>query len=495
MNQALDNQRMWGDRIVLTLAWLHVPLCAALAGLTGKNGLVFGAMAATLAGVATLTLLSSANRIPGRITLGVAVMGEISLLVAALAGAPMQVDMHMYYFAMLALLTIFCDWRVIVAAAATVAVHHLSLNFLLPQMIYPGGANFGRVLLHAVILIVEAATLVWVTQNLNAMFAVMTKSADEAARSQAAAEAALMEAEAAHQNGRAAAIERDQTNEASQLEQQLVVEALAKGLRRLSSGDLTCRVTEALPARYIGLRDDFNTAAAKLEEAMRDLLANVGAIGGGVGEITQAADDLSRRTEHQAATLEETAAALDQITATVKRTSEGAARANDALRHATGDAERTGAIARQAIAAMSEIEVSAQQISKIIGVIDEIAFQTNLLALNAGVEAARAGEAGRGFAVVAQEVRALAQRSANAADEIKGLITASNQSVAHGGAQVDQTGEALQSIMRQVTEIQAMVGDIAASAHDQASGLMQVNTAINQMDQVTQQNAAMVEQS
>ena len=212
-------------------------------------------------------------------------------------------------------------------------------------------------------------------------------------------------------------------------------------------------------------------------------------------EITGAADDLSRRTEQQAASLEETAAALDQITATVKKTSEGAVEATTAVASARTDADRGGEVVREAVSAMSRIESSADQIGQIIGVIDEIAFQTNLLALNAGVEAARAGDAGRGFAVVASEVRALAQRSAGAAKEIKALISASSREVGAGVALVGRTGEALDRIVGQVARVEELVREIAASAREQATGLNEVNAAVNQMDQVTQQNAAMVEQS
>src|SRR5690606_31894959 len=196
-----------------------------------------------------------------------------------------------------------------------------------------------------------------------------------------------------------------------------------------------------------------------------------------------------------AASLEETAAALDEITATVNRTADGARQASRVVQTARNEAEASGAVVSDAVAAMTAIEQSSNQIGAIIGVIDEIAFQTNLLALNAGVEAARAGDAGRGFAVVASEVRALAQRSADAAKEIKTLITASGRQVEQGVALVGQTGQALGRIVAEVAEIDGLMSEISASAQEQATGLQQVNTAVNQMDQVTQQNAAMVEES
>jgi methyl-accepting chemotaxis protein len=278
-------------------------------------------------------------------------------------------------------------------------------------------------------------------------------------------------------------------------EQARVVDSLAQALDSLAMGDLTYRLDMEFPGDYRKLRDDFNAASAKLEEAMRAIAGATASIQSGAGEISHSADDLSRRTEHQAATLEETAAALDEITATVNKTSDGASHGREAVASAKTDAEEGGIVVRRAIEAMGQIEGSSKQIGQIIGVIDEIAFQTNLLALNAGVEAARAGEAGRGFAVVASEVRALAQRSAEAAKEIKALISASSAQVSEGVNLVGETGKALERIVRQVGEISNVVGEIAASAKEEALGLGQVNTAVNQMDQVTQQNAAMVEES
>ncbi|REF89317.1 methyl-accepting chemotaxis protein [Methylovirgula ligni] len=273
------------------------------------------------------------------------------------------------------------------------------------------------------------------------------------------------------------------------------VTSITEALQRLSDGDLTFRLSNAFTSEYEKIRGNFNVSIEKLQQVMLHVNSNTRAIRSGTQEISTAADDLSRRTEQQAASLEETAAALDEITATVRKTADGATHARELVATARSDAEKGGGVVRQAIGAMSAIEKSSQQISQIISVIDEIAFQTNLLALNAGVEAARAGDAGRGFAVVASEVRALAQRSAEAAKEIKGLISASSTQVKQGVDLVAETGKALERIFTQVAEMDSIVADIATSAREQATGLQEVNTAVNQMDQVTQQNAAMVEES
>ena len=274
-----------------------------------------------------------------------------------------------------------------------------------------------------------------------------------------------------------------------------IVARLADGLAQLSSGNLTFRLSGDFPGEYGKLKTDFNSAIASLEETIQTVNASVGNIGGGTGEISKGAADLSHRTEQQAASLEETAAALDQLTSQVNSSAENARVAAKSVDTASNDASKSGEVVQKAIDAMRGIETSSHEISNIIGVIDDIAFQTNLLALNAGVEAARAGEAGKGFAVVAQEVRELAQRSANAAKEIKTLINTSETQVREGVDLVGKAGGALENIAEQVIQINGLIRQISSSASEQAVGLKEINAAVNQMDQVTQQNAAMVEET
>ncbi|MGV1754451.1 methyl-accepting chemotaxis protein [Agrobacterium sp. CG674] len=263
----------------------------------------------------------------------------------------------------------------------------------------------------------------------------------------------------------------------------------------LATGDLTVRMDEKLAPEFEIIRHNFNTSVQALEDTIGNVVQAVYAIRSGLGEISTASNDLARRTEQQAASLEETVAALGEVTRGVNDTADGANTAQTTMKVARGDAEMGGEVVARAIAAMTEIQESSSKIGNIISVIDEIAFQTNLLALNAGVEAARAGEAGKGFAVVAQEVRELAQRSAQAAKEIKTLISMSSTQVQSGVQLVQDTGSSLGKIVEQVLGMSQTIGQIASSANEQAVSLREVSSAADQMDKVTQQNAAMVEET
>jgi methyl-accepting chemotaxis protein len=273
------------------------------------------------------------------------------------------------------------------------------------------------------------------------------------------------------------------------------VSTLATGLKGMAEGDLSCTIDTPFIVSLEPLRIDYNQASIRLQDAMSSVARNAAAIASGSAEVRVAADDLSKRTEKQAASVEETAAALEQITTTVGDSSRRATEAGTLVTRTRESAERSGQVVRDAIQAMSAIEGSSKEISNIISVIDEIAFQTNLLALNAGVEAARAGEAGKGFAVVAQEVRELAQRSAKAAKEIKALIGTSAGHVKQGVTLVAETGTALEEIVSQVQNISTNVAAIVEAAREQSIGLREINQAVNTIDQGTQQNAAMVEES
>ena len=274
-----------------------------------------------------------------------------------------------------------------------------------------------------------------------------------------------------------------------------VISTMGEAMHALATGDLTHRIGDNLPPEYVQLRQDFNNAMDRLGGTLASIQETSRAIDTSIGEVAAAADDMSRRTEGQAASLEQSTAALNELTAAVRQTAEGAAQVSNAVKAADAGAAESRGVVTEAGAAMGQIETSSREIGNIIGLIDEIAFQTNLLALNAGVEAARAGDAGRGFAVVASEVRALAQRSADAAKAIKTLISTSGQQVEQGVELVRRSGQSLQGIGTNVAEIDGLVSAIAGNARQQSAGLTQVNEAMAQMSHAVQQNAAMVEET
>jgi methyl-accepting chemotaxis protein len=310
---------------------------------------------------------------------------------------------------------------------------------------------------------------------------------------------ALKAAESAAAEQRQAAEAERARNEAMQREAaqqvQKVVTGLGDGLERLARGDLTYRLTDEFADEYRKVRDDFNDAIGQLQETIVNIARANAEVSNAASEISSSTTDLSQRTEEQAASLEETSASMEEISATVRKNAENAQHANRLTQGTQEVADRGGAVVAQAVTAMARIEESSRKIADIISVIDEIARQTNLLALNAAVEAARAGEAGRGFAVVASEVRSLAQRSSQAAKDINDLITNSSGQVQEGVDLVNKAGASLNEIVESIKNVASIVGEIAHASSEQASGLDQISKALTQMDEVTQQNSALVEEN
>ena len=278
-------------------------------------------------------------------------------------------------------------------------------------------------------------------------------------------------------------------------EQGHMVDALSNALDWLAKGVLNREVTTAFPPEHERLRENFNRTVAALRAAIMQVRDSASNINASTSEISRASDDLSRRTETQAATLEQSAAALEEMLGSVNAAAQHAKDVDGKVRNTREIAHQNGEVMQKAVQAMGQIEKSSEQISDIITVIDDIAFQTNLLALNAGVEAARAGESGKGFAVVASEVRGLAQRSAEAAQQIKDLIIGSSDHVRHGVDLVEQAGNALHEMVSRVSEISGMVTHIAQGTVEQARALEEINLGVSNLDQVTQKNAAMVEEA
>ena len=273
-----------------------------------------------------------------------------------------------------------------------------------------------------------------------------------------------------------------------------IITDTARVLHAIARGDLSQTIQQPYEGTFGKLKEDTNETVARLAEFSRHIQQSAETVSTGAGEIAQGNTDLSQRTEEQASSLQETAANMEQMTSAVRQAANNASEANELAQQAQSRARSGGKVVEKTVAAMEDIQHASNRIADIIGVIDDIAFQTNLLALNAAVEAARAGEQGRGFAVVASEVRGLAKRSADAAKEIKGLIQDSVAKVASGTSLVTESGDTLATLVQAVEQVSAKVEEITLAAQEQGQGIEQVNQAIGQMDSMTQQNAALVEQ-
>lgn len=527
----------------LVFSFLHIPIAAGAAVLSGAPVFLVAAGSLSIALISMVARYLVQGQI-GHVVMGATIMAQASVIVLALSGHPWQIDAHMYFFAALALLSGFRMISVIVVAAALVAVHHIVLNFVASDFIYPGGSSLGRLAMHAVILIIEAIGICVVVRSVQVHASMAEQRQRDAQQAQAEVEkesvklkstlsdleSERLKTEAAQQREAAAKLEiereadtlkktladlelarqsqsaaeskaaeqrklADAESERVRQEQAAVVKALAEGLSALSAGDLTCEIEHRFAGGYDELRQNFNSAVATLRALLRDIQGVVRGVERGVREIASAAEDLSQRTERQAETLGETAHAIGGMNETVRGFTNQTGQAKMVVESAQEEADGGSEVARSAVKAMEDVFASTKKIQSITSVIDEIAFQTNLLALNAGVEAARAGDAGRGFAVVATEVRALAQRSAQAAKEIEELINTSTNQVSSGVKLVSQTGDAFKQISAKVCEINTLVSEIYAASKQQAGSLSEINSAVVQMDTSTQQNAAMVEET
>jgi methyl-accepting chemotaxis protein len=456
-------------------------------------------------------------------------MAQVMAGLIAMQGSLLQVDFHMAFFAALAMCALLYDIKAIIIGATLVALHHLGLGLIWSDMVFYGGGSLERVALHAVILVAEAGALIWMTYNTRALLQFATDKSREA----------VTEVEAARRHERIAR-ETLETSEARtvmmtglQAAFGRVVEAAAAGdfsqrvesrfadaelnvlaesinnlvdnfdrglsetsavLAAMADADLTQRMTGEHSGAFGELKADTNAVATKLSEIVGHLKHTSMSLKMATSEILSGANDLSERTARQAATIEETSAAMTQLADTVRANAEKAEDARHVADEVSRTAEAGGAVMQQANVAMQRITQSSQKISSIIGVIDDIAFQTNLLALNASVEAARAGEAGKGFAVVAIEVRRLAQSAAQASSEVKALIDQSGNEVSGGTKLVAEAADKLDAMLAAARRSNQLMVAIADDSRQQAGSIEEVNSAVRQLDEMTQNNAALVEQ-
>ena len=471
--EELDSLRLQGIRILAGIAWLATTIVAGGSLFAGTGALPV-VMAAGLAVFPTWAAAQRLNDMALRIALGATMPLYCAILLFQWTGHAFLIDLHMTFFAVIAVLVVLADWRAVVAGAAVTAVHHLVLNFVAPSLVFSNGADLGRVVLHAVVVIVETSILVLLANRLEQLLLaqVAAREARNALRASAEAERTTRDAE-----------------------QQEVVAAIAQGLGALAHGDLTQRIDTRFPEAFEGLRLNFNQALGDLDKLVASVASASARIQCGTGEIHVASNDLARRTEQQAASIEQAAHTIADLVAAAGQTASRAEEASTTLSQSQNQAAHGAEVVSEAMATMERIEQSSAEIGQIVALIDGIAFQTNLLALNAGVEAARAGDAGKGFAVVANEVRALAQRSADAAKDIKRLITNSSAQVSQGVELVTRTGKALQDVMEQVSSIAGSVGEITGAVKGNAAELTRVRETFTAIDYSTQQNAAMVEES
>jgi methyl-accepting chemotaxis protein len=457
--------------LVIALAVI-TGIAAAMTDLPGKwIGAGLAGLLAILPGVMAMQGRVDAQ---ARIIAAITVVAMPAILLFVCEGAAWQVDLHMMFFALLAATSILCDARAILAATAVVAVHHIGLGFLVPEWIFGTDSSFGRIVLHAVILVVEAGVLIWLARSIVALVA---------------ANAAQTEANAALD----ATLAADRARQDAEL--QLVTGAVGTGLTALAAGDLTAKITNAFPPGYEVLKRDFNAAVTSLGTIMSAVGESSQTVLAGITEIAQASEDLARRTESNAASLEQTSAALVQIETRLKASARSSvstvARADQAI--ATVGAGRTTAM--EAVAAMTRVGSSAKGIDSVIEGVDKIAFQTRVLAMNAAVEAGRAGEAGRGFAVVADLVSALAMRAEEEAKRARDQLGVTQSDIDTAVKAVERVDAALNTISVDVGAVHELLGTIAADNQAQSSAVSEITSAVASMDRATQQNAAMVEET
>lgn len=477
MISTIDELRARVSGYAVGLLALSVPVLAVTGQVLGQGGLREAAVMALIAALVAAERRRSPHGLGVQLASSAGLAVAVAALVWLMRGHPWQPDAHMIFFAAFALTGLFCNWKPILLYAGIIAVHHLVLNYALTAAVFPGEASFGRVLLHAVVLIVQAVPLIWLSAVLARLFLLSEANLTEAVRARKVAEDVATD----HSRERA--------------ETQAVVEALSQAMRRLSHGDLEARMEGRLPRRYAALAAQFNDFVGMIATMVAQITQGAKGLMTSADQMAAAAQQSADQAGEQSATLEQSLRALEGLVQGVQDTTGLALAAEGKVAESRQEAEEGGAILARAVQAMARIEESSGQISRISEVMEDIAFQTNLLALNAGVEAARAGEAGKGFAVVATEVRALAQRATNSAKEIRTLVNTSRENVGEGADLVERTNRSLATLIQRAADNAGTVANIAASMQAQSGGLGELTDKLRLLERVARDGAAAADMS
>ncbi|MBC7740028.1 MAG: hypothetical protein H7245_23085 [Candidatus Saccharibacteria bacterium] len=470
--------RRKATQYAVVVVWAMLPLAAGIGYALGTGGLAELAMLALIALVVTLEWRRNAAGLGTQMAASAALAVGVATLVYMMRGHAWQADSHMIFFAAFALTAVFCDWRPIVTYAAVIAVHHLVLNFALTEAVFPGEASLGRVLLHAVILIVQAVPLIWLATVLAGLFTHSRQLWQETDQAR----------ENAEFQSRTQEIGRDEVTR--------VVATVEGAMVRLARGDTTVRLMpDDLPARYASVGETFNVTVGALSAAFHEVEVGAQGLLTSSDRLADTARHAADQASQQSVTVEQSAVSIHHLTVGVQATTALAAEADAMMSANRKEAEAGGTVLEQAGAAMHRIEESSHQISRISAVMEDIAFQTNLLALNAGVEAARAGDLGRGFAVVASEVRELSQRAGDATKDIRTLVSDSRKNVARGAELVGKTSESLGALIKGAGTTATIVSEIASKMRDQTTGLNALAANIVLIEKNAQAGAQVAQQS